>query len=232
VTALPRIPRFAPADHEEEMRRRHEEERLASISEAFTLIELLVVIAIIAILASLLLPALSQAKATAQKSLCTSNLKQLGLAQHFYLDDWNEFFQDKHNSTTGIPQGWPNVSLLAPYIEDARTPKNGLAQSFLGNDFSPYDATKYYWPTSQVFVCPTMPVPTVELFRLELLHRQHGEGRLLVPAETGQCHPAGRNLPVGRFAELEPALQQSLGWQQLHGSRGFPARPGRERTLG
>lgn len=93
----------------------HPEYQSRSRAAGFTLIELLVVIAIIAILASMLLPALSRAKEKAKSTSCMNSLRQMSLAQKVYIGD----FQDRYAPTfavrgnNDVRRAWFNF--LQPY---------------------------------------------------------------------------------------------------------------------
>jgi prepilin-type N-terminal cleavage/methylation domain-containing protein/prepilin-type processing-associated H-X9-DG protein len=78
------------------------------LKRGFTLIELLVVIAIIAILASLMLPALARAKQKAHNASCISNLRQWGIGLNMYIDDNSQTLPDFSiaSSTPGAPTGY------------------------------------------------------------------------------------------------------------------------------
>jgi len=129
--------------------------------KGFTLIELLVVIAIIAVLVSLLLPAVQQAREAARRTQCKNNLKQIGLAMHNYADAHSRFPMPSlmwGNALGGGGIGGTQTSnvwslAILPYLDQA-------------NVYNLYNFNRSAWdPTNtvagqsklQAYLCPSTP---------------------------------------------------------------------------
>ncbi len=119
-------------------------------SSGFTLIELLVVIAIIAILASMLLPALAKAKTKAQGIACMSNGKQLGLAWILYAGDNEERLVDNHgiDQTMGQRRTWVN-NVMTWGLEPDNTNLNFITEAKLAS-YTAKSAGVYKCPADKV----------------------------------------------------------------------------------
>ena len=126
----------------------------------FTLIELLVVVAVIALLASLLLPALSKARQQAQTAVCASNLKQIGVGLHSYCDDFNSYLPEPREASSGNDYYWWHDK-VAPYA-GAKTVLSRRNSSVpftwnLPNSGGNMAATVFTCPTTLAVANPAKP---------------------------------------------------------------------------
>jgi prepilin-type processing-associated H-X9-DG protein/prepilin-type N-terminal cleavage/methylation domain-containing protein len=174
--------------------------------KVFTLLELLIVVAIIAILASLLLPALTQARKMAKTIACNNNLKQMGVAFQMYASDNPHFFPAPELKDS-------NDDVYGSYLWSMR-----IAQ-YLGHSDWKIGSKPYDVYTVTLFACPEIANDTTEICRTYgNYHRGYGISRYLPPLEdstdwslqlqtpsrpTQSAHPSQKIfIADGRFFEL------------------------------
>ena len=157
--------KFSPVQHEQVNLRR------------FTLIELLVVIAIIAILASILMPALSSARERGKLSTCINNVKSLGVAFGSYSDDFEgHIIPVQPNFNNNGVSCWPTMLVYKKYLSSSNysRPVKGI------NAASEYPAG--------IFLCPSISGVMV------------GTGVQAAPAHCGATSNYGLGTFIGRYS--------------------------------
>jgi prepilin-type N-terminal cleavage/methylation domain-containing protein len=208
----------------------------------FTLIELLVVIAIIGILASLLLPSLATSKEQAQRTKCTSNLKQVGLFFQMYTSD-------NHDSFPCAPAGWPTMpcvdllKLQHPYIStNNRTFFRCPAEQGIGFNYELY--------AKRGFDTNVLPFPCSYYYFASFYQNNIGVSNAPAPYKISQVRYPTRKALEPCFAsandalfdaDLDPPMNgahgpgfnllfvdlhaQFIGWRQLNPCPANPTRP-------
>ncbi|MDR0610955.1 MAG: DUF1559 domain-containing protein [Planctomycetaceae bacterium] len=171
---------------------------------AFTLVELLVVIGIVALLLGLLLPAVQAARATARKLQCNNNMKQIGLAAHYYHNQYDQFppskwgIQDINDSRIKHHV----LSFLLPFLEQ----QSLHDQIDFGKHWFDNEATKIRLP---IYLCPESPKQfqynkyeyfTGDYTVAEQIQRTEGKIKLLFDNNI----VTKRGSPYGLYGMLQP----------------------------
>lgn len=175
-------------------------------NKGFTLIELLVVIAIIAILAAMLLPALSRAREQARRAVCMGNLKQLGLILNMYAQDYRQFFPNYQVDDAQYSESKDVNRSLSLLTGRPRHPDHGVETYRYVNDMN-------------LFICPSssdVPYPPTDE-RHGMLRAQSTQA-----VSVGQCSYAyAMNLHLQTNANTAIMADGKAGFAQYHTEPNF-----------
>jgi len=184
------------------MRSKHEQSR------GFTIVELLVVIAILAILASLLLPALNKMRSASREVVCLSNLRQIGQAFFTYA-------ADNEGRLTVIHQnGWVHPAGANPTVDANMVDWKGLIQGYVG--------TKGYG----LSLNGRVPSPNPRNLSREKFHLEHR----VFACPSDPFFTTGMNIPTSWARETSYGMGAYVSWYLDPNSRGVAPSSGSRRT--
>jgi len=177
----------------------------------FTLIELLVVIAIIAILAGLLLPALTSAKKKGNRIVCVSNMRNIDLAFRMYRSDHEERFPDRRDLKLSLPGGY------RPWNHWPRSdPRTGWAGIVLSN---------YLSGTAKIWTCPSLRKSPLGKVISSVQPMGHATNAPLSGYWMWRFDRATEDIPLDNFwGKTEPQVIQHLR-QEANPFIGIPEGP-------
>jgi len=185
---------------------------MPNIRKGFTLIELLVVIAIIAILAAILFPVFAQAKEAAKKTACLSNMKQVGLANMMYSNDFDDLYSQSEYGGNGAGPHITWTTTIYPYIKNGDYKVDDAAGSAAGVQVSTGKAGVYFCPDA-----PSVDVnnPDIEGYvygaHIDIMAANYGllpgNSSILPPMATTQI-----DAPADKILIMDKGENQPDGW--------------------